>query len=785
MKKYKAHSFINIFGLAIGIAVCILIFLFVEYELGFDSHITNKNYIYRVVTHINRPEGIEYNGCTPFPMAAALRENFPECKQSTQVYRNAELMVSVGEDRFYGETALFLESHFFELFDMEWIRGNLSKSFNDSFKVILTKKAAHKYFGDTNVLGKILNMENKYDLIVEGVVANPPQRTSLPYDMLISWKTLHSHWDGKRLNQWDLWDSDSYTFVLLGESVDVKHLQNQFASFEQKYMEPDDAENCSFWLQPLSDIHFDPHYGSYNYVTSRTVLSLFSAIGFLILVIACINFINLNTAQTMKRKREIGMRKVLGAHRTQLVRQLLGETSLFTLSALLTALFLAEGVLPYLEKFLGNNTEINLFSHSTVFIFLGIVTLLVTCCSGLYPAIVLTRYQPAESIKERSSSREKKSFVFRNNLVLIQFIISQILIVGTLAMTGQMKFMSKRNLGFRSKEILTVSVPKYEEKRCELLRSLWMQNPRIREVSFAWTSPISNSRFQTSFQYTAPGGMVEFPVYIKMSDSRYPAIYGIPILAGQFFEHNVGDESHIQWVVSEMTARRMGLTGPQEAVGKRITVNGLKGEIIGVIGDFHGHSLRREIQPMVFFNIWPGNFQEAQILLNMENIHGTISHIRDEWKKIFPEQPFQYVFLDDYIKRLYEKESRLLTLIQISAFLSILIGCLGLLGLVSFVVLQRTKEVGIRKVLGATVTSVYFLISRNFFKWILLANIAAWPIAYLFLYKWLQEFAYRTPLSIGYFIIGGIISIGAAAFVMSFQVIRIAISNPVKALRYE
>jgi len=783
--KHKTYSLITIIGLAIGIAVCILIFLFVEYELGFDSHIAGKEYIYRVVTQINRAEGKGYAGGTPFPTAAALRNDFPELERTTQIYKDSDMMITVGKNRFEGDTVFFVESQYFEVFDTEWIQGTASQALDDPFTVILTERLAHKYFGDTNVIGKVLQLNKEYDLRVAGVVYDPPHRTSLPYDMLISWKTLNARWSGERLEQWDFLDTDSHTFTLLPKSVEPKALEKRFEQFEQKYMEPDYAQSWSFKLQPLGDIHFNPRYGSYNYVTSRVVLFALSAIGLLILLIACINFINLTTAQAMRRNREIGIRKVLGAHRVQLIRQVLGETSLLTLISILVALFLAESVLPYLNQFLGNNTELGIFSSSSVFIFLGIVFLLMSFLNSLYPAMVLTRYQPVEAFKERLIHGGKSSLAFRNSLVLFQFTISQILIVGTLVIAGQMRFISNRSLGFRNEEILTVPIPAYEEARCEALRSRWMQNPSIREVSFAWSAPVSRSDFRTPFEYEASGNIVEFPVYIKMCDKRYLDIYDIPLVAGHFFARNVNDESNIQWVVSASVVHRMGLSDPQEAVGKRITVNGMKGDIIGVIGDFHEFSLHSEIEPNVFFNFWPQNFREAQILLDMNNVRGAISHIRELWIEFYPEYIFQYEFLDEYIKSLYETESKLMIMIQSASVLSILIACLGLLGLVSFMVLQRSKEIGIRKVLGATIAGVYFMISKDFFKWVVIANIVAWPLAYYLAHEWLKEFAYRIPLGVGYFMLGGSISLGIAALVMSYQVMRAATTNPVEALRYE
>ncbi len=784
IKKHKGYSFINITGLAIGMAVCILIFLFVEYELGFDSHFSQKENIYRVVTHTHRPDGTEYAGSTPFPAAAALRNDFPDLKYTTQCYKESDVLITAGDKRFKESDVLFVEPLFFELFDTQWIQGDASSALDDPNAVILTERLAHKYFGDSEAIGRALLLDNEIELHVTGVVANLPRRTSLSYDILISWETLDEYLDNA-LDQWDAIWTSSHTYLKLTRAIDTKSLENRFEAFEQKYMEPDYAERRSFRLQPITDIHFNPRYASYNYVTSRTALFVISTIGFLILIIACINFINLTTAQAMKRAKEMGMRRVLGADRVQLVRQLLGETSLFTFFSILIALFLAWSVLPYLNQFLGKNTELSILAGGRLFLFLGIVYLLVSGLNGLYPAFVLSHYRPAEALKERVTSHRKRSHTIRNSLVLTQFIISQILIVCTLVIAGQMKFMSHADLGFRKQGILTVPIPDYKELRCETLRSRWLQNPHIQEVSFAWSAPTSRSNFRTPFVYEASNDIMEYSVYIKMCDKRYLDIYEIPLIAGRFFERNANDTTNKQWVVNEAVVARMGLSDPQEAIGNRVTVNDLKGEIIGVIGEFHVRSLHTEIQPTVFFNFWPQNHREAQIKMNLEDVRETIKYIKEVWTENFPEYLFEYTFLDDYLKSLYETETNLLTMIQSASFLTILIGCLGLLGLVSFMVLQRTKEIGVRKVLGAQIGQLVLTLSRDFFMLVVLANIIAWPLAYYMMHQWLQNFAYRINIAWWIFVLAGTVAMAITLITVSYQSIKAALANPVESLRYE
>jgi len=487
----------------------------------------------------------------------------------------------------------------------------------------------------------------------------------------------------------------------------------------------------------------------------------------------------------MKRAREMGMRKVLGAARAQLIRQLLGETSLFTFMAILTAIFLAWGFLPQLNQFLGNNTELRFVLSTGLLIFLFTIYFFVCFFDGLYPSFVLSRYRPTDALKKKIIARGKGTYRLRNGLVLIQFVVSQILIVGTLVIAGQMKHLSRMDLGFRKEGMVTVRLPEYEEASCEALRSEWLKNPHIKNISFAWSAPTSRSNFDTPFVYESSGNLMRWQVYVKMCDKRYLDVYEIPLIAGKFFERNVGDESNKQWVVNEEVIRRMGFSDPWEAVSKRVNVNSLDGEIIGVIRDFHVRSLHSEIKPTVFFNFWPGNHNEAQIRMDMVEVQYTLDYIRNVWTGYYPEHLFEHAFLDDFLKKLYETESKMLIMIQTASFLAILIGCLGLLGLVSFMVLQRTKEIGIRKVLGATVGSIYIIVSKEFLEWVVIASITAWPVAYLLSSKWLQDFAYRIRLNVGYFIAGGLISLGIALLVLSYQVIRAATANPVDSLRYE
>lgn len=784
LKKYKGFAFVNISGLAIGLAVCILIFLFVQYESGFDSHVHDKDKVYRVVTHETGPNGIEYGGGVPHPLAEAIRSDLPNIDLVTKVYHESNIIIGVETDRFKEDHVLYVDIQFFEFFDIDWILGDIGQAWDDPQAVVLTQTLATKYFGDQNPLGQILQMENQLELHVTGIVADPPHRTSLPFNLLVSASALEDI-KKKRLEQWDLINNANLTFVRIPDMLSAADIVAQFDALERKYMEPKYAERWSFSLQPFGDLHFDRRYGSYHYITSRNTLITFSIIGILILIIACINFINLTTAQAVKRAKEVGMRKVLGANRQQLMKQLLGETTLYVIISTVISIFLSWTILPHLNQFLGNDTQIQLSSHYGVLVFLVAALLFVITFNGLYPALVLSRFRPIDMMKEKLSTRKKSAYILRNGLVLVQFVISQILIVATLIISGQTSLINKMDLGFRKDGILAVTIPKYDETEAESLRARWMQNPNIKEVSFAWSSPTGSSNFSTSFVYEGSGETIESSIYIKMSDTRYLDVYEIPLVAGRFFNTNVGDEDNKQWVLNETAVAKMGLSDPFEAIGKRVNINDSNGEVIGVIKDFHAFSLRNEMIPTVFFNFWPANHRRAQIKISTGDLSGIVKHIQGICEEYYPGIIFEYQFFDDYLESLYLRELKMQSMMQIASFITIIIGCMGLLGLVSFMVLQRTKEIGIRKVLGASVQNVYVIISREFFKWILMANLVAWPVVYFLARDWLQSFAYRIPLTIKYFLFGGLISFVIALVIISYQVVRASMANPVDSLRYE
>jgi len=784
MKNEKMSAFINIAGLAIAVAVVIFIFLFIDYELGFDSNINNKENLFRVVQHYNTPSGLQYYGSNYYPLSAALRNDFPELTAVTQTNQIIDEPVFIDNQEFNLNLALFVEPDFYKMMQVKWIFEDFNRG-TDPSSVILTESLSKKYFGSINSVGKRLSLLDSLEFTVTGIVADPPIRSSLPYEMLISCNAMKYFISNDDLSRWNYTSGTSQTYIQLSEARSMGEFEVLLDKFKFKYIDKDDFETLSFHLQQFKDIHFDAKYGSYSYITSRRTLWVLGSIGMLILIIACINFINLTTARALRRAKEIGIRKVLGANRKMLVFQLVVETAIFIIFSLFLGLIGVFSVFPFIVSHLNVVIDINrVFSGISLVFFLSLFLFLVGI-NSIYPAMVLSRYKPIEAFKSSSFGKSKKSTWMRNTLVFIQFTVTQILIVVTLIIAAQSRFIGKKDLGFKKEGILVVECPSYNQTSNESLRERWMQNPHIQDVSFAYSTPISENSINTNFQSLKNEDDTEYRIVMKPCDNHYINVYEIQLLAGSFFKNNVGNNDNPQWVVNEDVLKKIGISSPQESIGQLVKINGQIAPIIGVVKDFHTLSLHEKIRPVVLFNLWPRSNRYAHIKLDDVDLATTIKNIGAVWSNQYPNENFEYSFFDDELRMRYASTSRFLKLTQVATFLAIGLGCLGLLGLVSFVLVQKTKEIGIRKVLGASGASLYLHISRYFIKWILLANFISWPVAFWLSGKWLSGFAYRVQVGIGIFILGGIMVLGVALLVISFQVIKATATNPIKSLKYE
>ena len=802
--KNKPYFFINTLGLALGVCGALIIFTKIRYELSFDRFHTKAERIYRLNTDEHSANGDNYEPGTYYPVAHLLRNEYPELLESVTHTKYEEegqvtLEASTGPVRFKEKGIGFVEPQFLEMFefcaDDRWLAGNPNTALVDKNSVVLTQTLAQKYFqpqGDySHVLGRRLSYENKIDLVVTGVIEDLPPNTDFPFNLLMPYAALEGYDEFYSIDKWNFLADNVQCYVLLAEDYSSDQLTASLPEFAKKYM-GEKAERISFNLQPLSDIHFNPRYGNFTGRIMRyEVLWSLAIVAILLIITACINFVNLATAQSVKRSKEVGIRKVLGSSRKQLVTFFLGETFIITAFAVLMALGAAEAFLFKFHHVLDIAAGVNLAGLPATYLFLCIVALGVTLLAGLYPAWVLSAFRPVFALKNSFSSPmggRTKSFSLRKGLVVVQFAISQILIIGTLVVSQQMQYFQNKSLGFDKDAIVLASLPDtLGADKLDALKNQLLDNPHIRQVSFGIGSPTAENNLDTKFKMTSMAEDEQgYATEVKTIDADYVATFDLQMAAGRAL--SPPDLQHKRALVNETLVKTAGFTQAEEAIGEQIIILGDTYEIIGVVKDFHMHSFHEEINPCVLL-YFPQFLWEAAIKINtgggMQNVQEAIAHLENVWNTSFPEYVFDYQFLDDYLATNYEQENKTFRYFQLFAGLAILIGCLGLYGLVSFMAEQKTKEVGIRKVLGASVRSIMALFSKEYILLIMLAFFVAAPLAYYFMHNWLENFAYRIDLEIGVFAIGMLISIGIAFLTVGYKSYRAAVANPVESLKDE
>lgn len=793
--RNRNYTLINILGLSIGISCCLIIFLIVSKELSFDKFHSNYDRIYRVVAENQSASGIEYGTTTPYPFTKAFRNDFPNIPLVTQIHVEEDVLIRVGSEKRRLEYALLVDSLFFDVFDFEVLSGNPRVDLGQPGKVFLTKSLADNLSaGGKNI--STIKLNNKIDLEVAGIIADPPSNSHITFSMIVSMPSLSKDFMGFPLDSWGVTVA-GYNYIVLPEDISKEKLEEDFGPFVMKYLDKEDAPRKRFKLQPLKDIHFDKQYNenpgkSVN--SDMNDLLVMGILGAFILSIACVNFINLATALAIKKSKEIGIRKTLGAKRGQLTFYFLAETFLLTLFSVVISLCAVEWLLRWLNSFLGLSLELNLLTDPILISFILLLIMFTTILAGFYPGIVLSGFNPLAVLKNKITSHASAGAGVRKVLVVFQFIIAQILIMGTLIISTQMDYFKQKSLGFDRDAIVNVPLPENVKEKVRSLKTRLEANESIKNLSVSLGAPTSGNNFSTHY-LLSDGAEERHAVQVKPVDRAYLETYGLTIMAGRWFteaeERAILDsedpwKANINYIVNESGARRLGFSNPAEIVGKTITtgIRGTSAEVIGVIADFHTTSLHEVIEPVIMV-IMPQFYYDAGIKLNTTELSKSITFIERTWLEVFPEYNFEYEFLDDHIAKLYEHDSRTFTLFKVFSGISIFIACLGLYGLISFMAGQRLKEVGIRKVLGASVTSIMVLFSREFVKLILIAFLVAAPLAYYFMNQWLEGFAYRIPMPWGVFIIGVVSTLVIALVTVSFRSAEAARTNPAETLRTE
>jgi len=786
--RNKSYSIINILGLSIGIAACLILFLVVRYELSYDKFQPNYHSIYNVITRDNYSDGIDYTPGIPYPEVDALRADLPQLKTGA-LFSSYGSQISVMENsvtskKFIEDMGLFFaEPEFFDIFKYKWLSGDQSLLAQPN-TVVLTKSIAQKYFNDwKTAVGKYIKIDNKLDFRVAGILEDVPGNSDFPIRLVGSYITIKNNPVYGYTDDWGAITSNLQVFTLLPENTTQANIEQQLKLLSVKYHTKSSGSERINLLRPLSDIHFDTELGNLGtHITSRSSLTTLTLIGFLIVLMACINFINLSTAQAVNRSKEVGVRKVLGSNRLQLFWQMLGETQLIVLIAGGLAICIAYLTLPFIHHVISIQEKLDLFGAPSVLFLLSIL-IVVTLLSGIYPSLILSNFKPVVALKNKINSSTIGGISLRRGLVVVQFVISQILIIGTIVAITQMNFIRTADLGFNKDATLILYGSNDSivlAKQAAFMEKL-LQIPGVESVSHNSDSPSSDNNWGANFSYDN-GHDEKFSIFIKAVDENYFKTFGLQFLAGEGYQKK---DSAKKVVVNETLLKKLNVKNPEEAIGKTLRMGrGSWKTICGVVKDFKTNSMRDEIRPIMFF---PNkmHYIYTAVKLHSPNIAQTQKAIQKNWESFFPEYVYVSTFMDETIERFYKQEDQMTLLYKIFASLAIFISCLGLYGLISFMVLQKTKEVGIRKVLGASIANIMYLFSKEFSILIGIAFIIAAPIAWYFMNEWLQNFVFRINIGLSVFVIAILTSIAVAWLAVGYKALRAALANPVKSLRTE
>ncbi|MGE5798536.1 MAG: ABC transporter permease [Ignavibacteria bacterium] len=790
--KYKGYSFINISGLAIGITCCLLILLYVQDELSFDRYNEKADRIYRVALY-----GLlgtsEFDGAvSTHPLAETLLRDYPEIEEAVRIQTFGYPVMRYKDKVFSEERFYWADSTFFNVFTAEFIKGDSKTSLLEPNTVVITESMMKKYFGIEDPIGKIINSDNRHDYQITGVIKDFPKNSHFHFDFIGS---LSSYEDSKNT----IWLSNNvYTYIVLQKGYNPREFEKKLDDVVNKYVAPEVTEalgipfneliskgaKYDYYLQPLTDIHLHSNLEHEIEPNSNMAyIYIFSIIAVSILAIACINFMNLTTARSSNRSKEIGIRKTLGSNRPQLIRQFLVETIIMSFLAIIIAIILIELLLPSFNNLIYKQLELNYFRKFYTIPVLTVLALIVGILAGIYPAFYLSSFNPVR-IFRKEKIRSTKSWL-RNSLVISQFAISIILFIGTFVVYTQLEFIMTKNLGYNKEQILIIQktddIAAYKNSFMEELRN-------VRGVASASNShTIFGREFGSSAYQLTGGGRNNNNLYWNIFTDFYLAeTYQIKMKEGRFYSKEFGTDS-LAVVINETAAKFLGIK--EEIIGKEIYPvynHNLKRKIIGVMKDFHFESLHQSIRPLIvnLFNSQSfGRF--VSVRLTGGDYKSKIESIKEIWHKYAGPQAFEYFFFDEEFAKIYNAEERTATIAAVFSALAIFIACLGLLGLAAFTTEQRTKEVGVRKILGATVSGIVLLLSKEFVKWVLIANLIAWPIAYYIMNIWLEDFAYRINIPVWSFIIAGFSALIIALLTVGYQALKAALNNPVKSLRYE
>lgn len=785
---------INIIGLAIGMATAILIALYVQYEFSFDRYHENALCIYRIaeIQPDDASQGGRRLAVTPGPLAPALMQEFPEVVSATRIVDRSSVLLTYQDKRFLENRLVFADQEIFEIFSFELIKGNPTTALDDVYSIIVSESMAEKYFGSEDPIGKVVRYENLCDFMVTGVMRDVPLNSHFVMDFIVPLKTsgIVTTWN---LDHWD--NHFVYTYVNLNVGANPSEFEDKLGAVWDKYFYEgrmiEDKDKYRFFIQPLSRIHLHSDL-LYELTDNNSIGNLYilSSIGFLILIIACINTMNLSTARAANRCREVGIRKVAGAQKEQLIGQFLGESIIIAFFALLFSVGVALLTLPGFNSLIQREISFHLVSHFPAIMIMIAFALIVGLFAGCYPAFFVSAYKPI-SVLRGSTKKRPKGIRLRSILVVFQFSISTILIICTLIIREQLSFVRDIYMGFNKDQIVAIRIRDGDaRKKIGAIKYELQKHPNILWVSSSsfLPNPVGNS---SGVWWEGKPDQLEARIFNNWVDYDFVDLFDIQIVEGRNFSLDFVTDANGAYLINETAAKMIGLDSPLGIHFQHGAGRDEGGKVVGVMKDFHLHSLHRQIEPLCFYldperdvsNYTTTNY--LSIKISPYRIHETLDFLKNRMEVYSPEFPFEYRFFDEIFDQAYRAEQRLGSITQTFAFVAIAIACLGLFSLSALTSKQRTKEIAVRKVMGSTVLEIVILLLKSFLKWVLIANVIAWPAAYFIMCHWLREFAYRINWDVGVFFVSLSAAFGIALATVASQCMKAARTNPVDCLRFE
>lgn len=787
--RQKGYSVINILGLSLGVTCFVLILLFIQDELSYDRYHENAQRIYRIRENI---DPTERSSSQPFSVAPTIINDYPAMIEHAVRFFNMQaptLTLDNGPElRFNESRFFFVDSTVFEVFTFPFLKGDPKTALHQPYSIVITEPMAQKYFGNEDAMGQTLRFEGKHDLKITGIVEPVPANSHFQFDFLTSFSTVASIQDGFKPEGWN-WNP-CWTYLLLTEGTAPEALAAQLPDFVEKHFPDNIRSRTSLYLQALTDIHLHSHLDFEIAPNSNIVyVYIFSAIAIFVLLIACINFMNLATARSAKRAREVGMRKVLGAGRPQLIRQFLGESFMMSLLAVAVVIPLTSLALPFFNDFFEKSIEFDLLANTTLLLSLIGIVVLVGFVAGIYPAFVLSAFRPIQVLKGKLNlTGFDWTALMRKGLVVTQFTISIILIVGTLVAYNQLTYFRQANLGFDTEQVVLINMHGSNlASRYDQLKNRLLQNSNVLQVTTS--EDVLGSKYQTF--PLKPEGFTEIQQFQRLFVGYdFVETFSLELVAGRSFDKEFSTDDSMAVMINEAMVRHLNWGTPEEALGKGFMLGRRTERVIGVLKDFHYASLHNPIGPFVLdvanterFH----NFIDRYLAVRMtaENYQETIDYLQQTWAEFMPNRPFEYFFMDDNLEKLYRAEKNLGRVAGTFSAFAIFVASIGLLGIASFAAEQRTKEIGIRKVFGASVFNIFINLSKDFLILVAIGMLLAWPVAYFLMSRWLEEFAYRVEIGVLPFLLAGSLALLVAWATVSYQAVKAALADPVKSLRYE